>query len=84
MFINIQQVQNHIKPSPHVETSTEISCANPMVSPWAWLNHGTSVPVTREDSVLDVEEAGLMVRLCMWEKHVYEYIPLHLEEVYHT
>ena len=55
-----------------------------MVTPWAWLNHGTSVLVTREDSVLDFEEAGLMVRLCMWEKHVYKYIPLHLVEVYHT
>ena len=55
-----------------------------MVTPWAWLNHGTSVLVTREDSVLDVEEAGLMVRLHVLEKHVYKYIPLHLEEVYHT
>ena len=43
----------YIKPSPHVEASTEISCANPMVSPWAWWNHRTSVLVTREDSVLD-------------------------------
>ena len=42
------------------------------------------VLVIREDAVLDFEEAGLMVRLHVLEKHVYKYIPLHLEEVYHT
>mgnify|MGYP002808356587 CR=1 FL=1 len=60
MFTNIQQVQNHIKPSPHVEQSTEISCANPMVSPWAWWNHSTSALVTYEESVLVTSRKQLL------------------------